>query len=316
MYSHWLWCYRKTRNRSTHISSFTDKGPLSCIPIKYALLLTVCHVNCSHTTPFSLSRLLSHCQQCCVPIQFDPTQNNAAECHFHPGAPLFHEGLKSYTCCKDTNKPVLSFEEFLKIPGCTTGSHSSEKSEVKAPVVTANAGENAPISSSESTSTSTAQTESAKANPSSPARSGSPSTFRERPTQPSIGVAASTQEEEQDAEDAVIPEDTHCKRAGCKAVYHKGMERTSEECVHHPLPAIFHEGSKGYACCKRRVLEFDEFLKIGGCKKSRHCFVGQPKPRAEGEDELVQCRHDMFQTPTQVRDCLVSVNIVHLHFAE
>lgn len=26
-------------------------------------------------------------------------------------------------------------------------------------------------------------------------------------------------------------------------------------------------------CCKRRVLEFDEFLKIEGCKTGRHLFV-------------------------------------------
>ena len=30
--------------------------------------------------------------------------------------------------------------------------------------------------------------------------------------------------------------------------------------------------SKGYLCCKRRVLEFDEFLKIGGCKTGKHLF--------------------------------------------
>jgi hypothetical protein len=26
-------------------------------------------------------------------------------------------------------------------------------------------------------------------------------------------------------------------------------------------------------CCKRRVLEFEEFLKIEGCKKGKHLFV-------------------------------------------
>lgn len=31
--------------------------------------------------------------------------------------------------------------------------------------------------------------------------------------------------------------------------------------------------SKGYLCCKRRVLEFDEFLKIEGCQTGRHCFI-------------------------------------------
>lgn len=30
---------------------------------------------------------------------------------------------------------------------------------------------------------------------------------------------------------------------------------------------------QGYLCCKRRVLEFDEFLKIEGCQIGRHCFV-------------------------------------------
>lgn len=35
---------------------------------------------------------------------------------------------------------------------------------------------------------------------------------------------------------------------------------------------------KGYLCCKRRVLEFDEFLKIEGCKTGRHLFVPKSKP--------------------------------------
>jgi hypothetical protein len=30
---------------------------------------------------------------------------------------------------------------------------------------------------------------------------------------------------------------------------------------------------QGYLCCKRRVLEFDEFLKIEGCKTGRHLFA-------------------------------------------
>lgn len=28
---------------------------------------------------------------------------------------VFHEGLKSWSCCKETNKPVLEFDEFVKI---------------------------------------------------------------------------------------------------------------------------------------------------------------------------------------------------------
>jgi len=67
---------------------------------------------------------------------------------------------------------------------------------------------------------------------------------------------------------------------------------------------FFHEGSKGYSCCKRRVLEFDEFMKIEGCKtKDRHLFVGSGKKKAGnsgGEDVLETVRHDFYQTPTTV----------------
>ena len=45
--------------------------------------------------------------------------------------------------------------------------------------------------------------------------------------------------------------------------------------------AIFHEGSKGYLCCKRRVLEFAEFLKIEGCTTGTHLFVGSKKDKVD-----------------------------------
>ena len=34
---------------------------------------------------------------------------------------------------------------------------------------------------------------------------------------------------------------------------------------------------QGYFCCKRRVLEFEEFLKIEGCAEGRHLFVPKSK---------------------------------------
>lgn len=52
---------------------------------------------------------------------------------------------------------------------------------------------------------------------------------------------------------------------------------------------MFHEGSKGWSCCKRRVLEFDQFLKIPGCtEKTRHMFVGKGKPPGEEKVESVR----------------------------
>lgn len=180
--------------------------------------------------------------------QYDPSNNSAADCRFHPGSPLFHEGLKSYTCCKDTNKPVDSFEDFLKIPGCTSGSHSSEQSEVKAPVVTANAGQG-----SQGANTSSAVAPTSHAPRGTSATNGKTATpalpvYKSRPSTPStVANDAGKLAEEEDPEDVVIPPGAQCRRQGCKAVYNASTSRSSEECQYHPLSAIFHEGSKGYA---------------------------------------------------------------------
>jgi hypothetical protein len=61
---------------------------------------------------------------------------------------------------------------------------------------------------------------------------------------------------------------------------------------------VFHEGTKYNACCpKRKVLEFDEFMKIEGCKEGSHLFVGAKK---EDKEEFVNCRMDHYQTPMQI----------------
>lgn len=74
-----------------------------------------------------------------------------------------------------------------------------------------------------------------------------------------------------------------CKRKGCGAT-HDGGNREGESCVHHPGAPIFHEGSKGWSCCKRRVLEFDQFMNIEGCNtKDRHRFVGSGKKESSEE---------------------------------
>lgn len=90
-------------------------------------------------------------------------------------------------------------------------------------------------------------------------------------------------ESEDDDPSLEVPAGATCKRKTCGATYKKGSSRDAEECIHHPGIPIFHEGSKGYSCCKRRVLEFDQFMKIEGCKtKSRHLFVGSGKKASAG----------------------------------
>jgi hypothetical protein len=79
-----------------------------------------------------------------------------------------------------------------------------------------------------------------------------------------------------------LPAGAVCKRTSCKYRLDDAAPAGREQqpaCLYHPGAPIFREGSKGYTCCKRRVLDFDDFLKMDGCRtaESGHLFVGQKK---------------------------------------
>jgi len=209
------------------------------------------------------------------------------DCHYHPGAPIFHEGQKGWQCCKTR---VLTFEEFLTIPPCTIGKHSATAPTL-APVQTSGPG-------------SLRQKHPEVAPPPSLDSDGTEVYGEHKKALPQVRAAPSPPPErkeialEQDDPSFPVPEGSKCKRLGCEVIY-RGGSRDGEEdqCVFHPGAPIFHEGSKGYSCCKRRVLEFDQFLKISGCATNKHLFVGAPKTE---EEKPVSCRHDFYQTYTHV----------------
>jgi len=65
-------------------------------------------------------------------------------------------------------------------------------------------------------------------------------------------------------------------------------ENKDDACQYHPGGPIFHEGYKGWSCCKKRTIDFTEFLNIPGCSKGRHNPVKPPpaeKPVVK-EDEI------------------------------
>ncbi|KAL8688505.1 MAG: hypothetical protein Q9218_005603 [Villophora microphyllina] len=125
------------------------------------------------------------------------------------------------------------------------------------------------------------------------------------PQAPQETVKATPPPPESDSDDpsVAIPPNKTCRRRGCNAtssVDTSSSSRDDEECIYHPGQAIFHEGSKGWSCCKRRVLEFDEFMKIEGCKrKKRHMYIGSNKQDGK-EEALLTVRHDYYQTLTTV----------------
>ncbi|KAK3354816.1 HSP20-like chaperone [Neurospora tetraspora] len=216
--------------------------------------------------------------QGCGKVYTDPEE----VCRYHPGPPVFHEGQKGWKCCKPR---VLTFEEFMAIEPCTEGKHSTtdlppkiEKKEADESLLEAQA---------------------ANAANTLPPPPRAP-VAQHAPTPPPPAP-----ESEDDEEGIEIPDGRVCRRKACGATYQKGASREGEKCVHHPGAPIFHEGSKGYSCCKRRVLEFDQFMKIEGCKtKDRHLFVGSGKKEAAaasgGEEILETVRTDFYQTPSSV----------------
>ncbi|KAJ3349441.1 hypothetical protein GGF32_005622 [Allomyces javanicus] len=252
---------------------------------------------------------------------FDVANNANDACRFHPAGPIFHEGLKGWSCC---SKRVTDFSDFLKIPGCATGAHSEVDVQpepapaASAPATATPAAAAKPVAdkaapaaaprataapapakpapakpaptSSPAASAVTESFSSLSVTPPSAAANGSPAPAR---GQVSVAAVAHT-----DAPDAVISPGTVCQRRGCG---HRFVDiatsRTDAQCVHHPGAPIFHEGSKGWSCCSRRVLEFDEFLRIKGCTTNdAHVFT---KPAVEDAKQAVQetaLRRDWYQT--------------------
>lgn len=258
-------------------------------------------------------------------VDFDPVSCAAAKasCSYHPGAPVFHEGLKSWSCCKDTNKPVMEFDQFLAIKGCSTADgHSTEKQAlptVKNGVV---------VDDADASSSAAAGVEPVTKDASGKETFGSAGGGADI-VQPLKGMSLlaaqnaaqsasgdskearaskeAVEEEDPVESDTALPAGVVCKRGGCGYKHEGGpRDRASEACKHHKGSPIFHEGSKGWSCCKRRVLDFNDFLQIEPCTtaKSGHLFVGAPKPTAGGGadgEESVDCRMDHYETPNDVR---------------
>jgi hypothetical protein len=132
---------------------------------------------------------------------------------------------------------VTSFDEFMAIPCCATGSHSVE-SETDIPPT--------PVASSAPTTTSTNGKESYGAPPAAPSPAPLPTSI------PMIDVAApksTVYVEEQDDPSIEIKVGMGCKRKACgiKREIDIALESLIGTCNYHPGVAVFREGSKGYS---------------------------------------------------------------------
>ncbi|MFQ6632184.1 hypothetical protein Gotur_009779 [Gossypium turneri] len=72
------------------------------------------------------------CQRIGCNATFTEDDNPEGSCSFH-ASPIFHDGMKEWSCCK---KRSHDFSLFLEIPGCKTGKHTTEKPVLNKPVAT------------------------------------------------------------------------------------------------------------------------------------------------------------------------------------
>ncbi|KAI4498097.1 hypothetical protein M0802_006921 [Mischocyttarus mexicanus] len=54
-------------------------------------------------------------------VVYEGPSSDEQKCLYHPGIPIFHEGMKYWSCCK---KKTTDFSVFLEQPGCKEGEHN------------------------------------------------------------------------------------------------------------------------------------------------------------------------------------------------
>ncbi|XP_069015073.1 cysteine and histidine-rich domain-containing protein 1 [Embiotoca jacksoni] len=63
----------------------------------------------------------THCKNAGCKTIYQSPESNVEVCSYHPGAPVFHEGYKYWSCCCIR---TTDFNAFLDQKGCSTGMHS------------------------------------------------------------------------------------------------------------------------------------------------------------------------------------------------
>jgi len=222
-------------------------------------------------------------------------QNIDGACVFHVGTPVFHEGKKAWSCCN--TKKVLTFEEFMEIPGCAIGTHTDESTK-KVELVSPTRPQDSGVKkvSADNNGVEVYSTGSA------PLTKSVGSVAPAPPAQPEYADVPY----EEDPADAVIEVGTKCRRNGCNAVY-KGKESRTEDCYFHPGAPLFHEAVKGWTCCRTRKTEWEDFLQIEGCLIGKHKFL--PFAKEAMEADQVKCRYDWYQSATSVFVSVFAKNV-------
>lgn len=87
------------------------------IKILFAVLLNP-YADCLYR--FSGPVIGTSCKNNGCNYSFTNTSSDYGECTYHPGVPIFHEGMKFWSCCQ---KRTSDFAQFMAQKGCVYGQH-------------------------------------------------------------------------------------------------------------------------------------------------------------------------------------------------
>ncbi|XP_044507011.1 cysteine and histidine-rich domain-containing protein RAR1-like isoform X1 [Mangifera indica] len=195
---------------------------------------------------------------------FTEDDNPEGSCTYHASGPIFHDGMKEWSCCKRRSH---DFSLFLEIPGCKTGKHTTEK-----PVLTKATPKPAVSAPSAAPPSSTSAKELCPRCQQGFFCSDHGSQAKE----PKHSVTTTPAETDVEAQVPPAPvkridinQPQTCKNKGCGKTF-KERDNHETACSYHPGPAVFHDRMRGWKCCDIHVKEFDEFREVPPCTKGWH----------------------------------------------
>ncbi|KAL6131914.1 hypothetical protein ACLB2K_070287 [Fragaria x ananassa] len=211
---------------------------------------------------------LLKCQRIGCNATFSDDNNPEGSCQYHD-APIFHDGIKEWSCCK---KRSHDFSLFLELEGCKTGKHTTDKPVLAKPKP------RTPVSVPVSAPTADASSKQSCAR----CRQGffcsdHGSQAKEMNSKPVNVVTTPLTESNTDDQGTSAPpkkitdinQPQTCKNKGCGQTF-KEKDNHETACSYHPGPAVFHDRVRGWKCCDIHVKEFDEFVNIPPCTKGWH----------------------------------------------
>lgn len=111
---------QSTSERPPLNSPLTTLVPTIAPSLKRSIDELVSSESKTQITDDSVIAIGTTCKNSGCKVTYESTASDETECVHHPGSPIFHEGLKFWSCCQ---KRTTDFTAFMNQEGCAYGKH-------------------------------------------------------------------------------------------------------------------------------------------------------------------------------------------------